>query len=204
MSDESASPEIPFDPVPVRARHDGWTPERQRAFLAALARCGSVSAAARALGKTRRSAYLLRERPGAESFAAAWDAAAERGADNLRDHVIERALHGAVVPRFHRGRITGLVHRYYDHMAVAVLGGRGIGMADRLRKAADKGAMDAYFNIERAWQRTFDDYEEERNRRMILEERLARLAAAGLIGREWLDYAIPHPPLPRPLGIRML
>src|SRR3569623_682133 len=27
---------IPFDPVPTAARHDGWTPARQRDFIAAL------------------------------------------------------------------------------------------------------------------------------------------------------------------------
>ena len=33
-----------FDPVPRKYRHDGWTPERQKAFIAALADTGSVSA----------------------------------------------------------------------------------------------------------------------------------------------------------------
>jgi hypothetical protein len=61
-----------------------------------------------------RSAYKLRERPGAESFAAAWDAAAEWGRINVHDHVIDRALHGAVTPRFRAGRQTGTVHRFYD------------------------------------------------------------------------------------------
>ena len=70
---------LTFTPVPGRARHDGWTPERQRPFIGALARCGLVAAAAREVGKTPKSAYRLRERAGAESFCAAWDVAVDQG-----------------------------------------------------------------------------------------------------------------------------
>ena len=35
-----------FDAVPRKHRHDGWTPERQRAFIEAFADTGSVSRAA--------------------------------------------------------------------------------------------------------------------------------------------------------------
>jgi hypothetical protein len=62
-----------FTPVPGRTRRDGWTAERQQAFIAALARTGGVGRAAAAAGMSRESAYRLRRREGAESFAAAWD-----------------------------------------------------------------------------------------------------------------------------------
>lgn len=62
-----------FRPVPLRARADGWSEERQCGFLAQLYVTGSVAAAARAVGMTRMSAYRLRARAGAESFAAIWD-----------------------------------------------------------------------------------------------------------------------------------
>lgn len=46
-----------FDPVPrMRARHDGWTPERQKAFIEALADTGSVSRAAAMVNMTPRCA----------------------------------------------------------------------------------------------------------------------------------------------------
>lgn len=45
----------------------------QCAFLAALFATGSVSGAAKAVGRSRDTAYALRKRPGAHSFAAAWD-----------------------------------------------------------------------------------------------------------------------------------
>jgi hypothetical protein len=64
-----------FYPVPVRTRRDGWTIERQADFLGMLAETGSVIGACEAVGISRKSAYQLRARPGAESFAAAWDAA---------------------------------------------------------------------------------------------------------------------------------
>lgn len=62
-----------FHPVPLRARHDGWSEARQCAFLAQLYVTGSVAAAAKAVGMTRASAYRLRARDGAHGFAAAWD-----------------------------------------------------------------------------------------------------------------------------------
>lgn len=64
----------PFYPVPVRGRHDGWSAERQAEFLGVLAATRSVAAAVERVGMSRQAAYCLRRRPGAESFAAAWDA----------------------------------------------------------------------------------------------------------------------------------
>jgi hypothetical protein len=63
-------------PAPARAfRHDGWTASRQLTFLATLARTRSVTAAARAAGMSRESAYRLRKRDPDGLFAAAWDRA---------------------------------------------------------------------------------------------------------------------------------
>lgn len=57
-----------FIPVPVRARRDGWTPERQYAYVAALAEFGHCGRAARAVGMTGQTACRLRRRPGAAAF----------------------------------------------------------------------------------------------------------------------------------------
>lgn len=62
-----------FLPVPLRARADGWSEARQCGFLVQLYLTGSVAAAARAVGMSRESAFRLRARRGAESFARAWD-----------------------------------------------------------------------------------------------------------------------------------
>ncbi|MEL7320310.1 MAG: hypothetical protein AAFN04_16930, partial [Pseudomonadota bacterium] len=62
--------ELPdFTPVLRQTnRHDGWTEERQRAFIEALADTGSVHAACRAVDMSQGGAYYLRRQPGAESF----------------------------------------------------------------------------------------------------------------------------------------
>jgi len=104
-----------FTPVPLRARADGWTPERQARFLGALAETGSVEAAARKVGMARESAYRLRRRPCAESFAAAWDAALDRDGDGHRKFTLEelerRALHGVLRLRFYAGQHVATEHR---------------------------------------------------------------------------------------------
>ena len=63
---------------PEGGRRDGWTPERQLRFLAALARTRSVTRAAAAAGMSRESAYRLRARRDGALFAAAWDRALRR------------------------------------------------------------------------------------------------------------------------------
>lgn len=56
-----------------RVRRDGWTADRQLAFLEALARTRSITRAAAAAGMRRETAYRLRNRPDGALFAAAWD-----------------------------------------------------------------------------------------------------------------------------------
>lgn len=74
-----------FEPVPGQARHDAWTGELQAAFVVQLARGMSPAAAARAVGKSRQSAYALRKRPGGAGFAAAWDRALRFAAQVRRE-----------------------------------------------------------------------------------------------------------------------
>ena len=63
-------PPLPdFAPVPRKsARHDGWTPARQRAFIEALADTGSVSRAAGQVNMASEGAYALRRQPGADEI----------------------------------------------------------------------------------------------------------------------------------------
>ena len=112
---------LAFIPVPVRARHDGWTVDRQKGFILRLALGGCVSLAARAVGKTRKSAYRLRDRPGAESFAASWDKASDWGRDRTIDVGLERALCGERIPIVRDGRVVGEKFRYDNRLAMAVL-----------------------------------------------------------------------------------
>lgn len=69
-----------FTPVAQQPhRADGWTPDTQANFIRALSAMGSVGKAERAVGMGRASAYRLRERSHAASFAAAWDSAISTG-----------------------------------------------------------------------------------------------------------------------------
>ncbi|WP_054530833.1 hypothetical protein [Erythrobacter sp. SG61-1L] len=107
-----------FVPVPLRARADGWTPGRQAAFLGYLAQTRSVSEAARLVGMARETAYRLRGRRGAESFAVAWDVAMGRArGDTHRSRKVTgyeleyRAFHGALKPVLYRGRFTAIARK---------------------------------------------------------------------------------------------
>lgn len=78
------TPPPEFTPVPVRARRDGWTPERQYAYVLELARSGHGRRAAEAVGMSEQSACRLRRRAGADAFnrlcEAAWTLAKQRHA----------------------------------------------------------------------------------------------------------------------------
>ena len=102
-----------FGPVPMRYRHDGWVPERQLAFIEALADCGCVDEAARAVGMSRNAAYALRRRTDAQAFRLAWDAATDAAVARLRDAAMARAIHGVAVPVFHHGEQVG-ERRHFD------------------------------------------------------------------------------------------
>ena len=112
----SAAPErprFPFTAVPIRPRHDGWTADRQIAFIEALAECGCVDAACRRVGMQPSSAYALKRRPDALSFRQAWQLAIDYAIDRLSDAAYSRALNGIARPVFHKGEQVG-ERRYYD------------------------------------------------------------------------------------------
>ncbi|WP_416464692.1 hypothetical protein [Sphingomonas sp. VDB2] len=96
-----------FTPVPHTRRARGWTVDAQIAFIAALSRYGVVAQAARSVGCSPRSAYYLRGRPGAESFAAAWDWALDMGLDESRARAIALSRERQERPIVRRGRVVG-------------------------------------------------------------------------------------------------
>ena len=102
-----------FDPVPVRYRHDGWTPDRQLEFIQALSAGGCVEEAVRSVGMSRNSAYELRQRPDAQAFRLAWDAATDVSVTRLSDAAMSRAVNGVPVPIFHNGEQVG-ERRHFD------------------------------------------------------------------------------------------
>ncbi|HVM21762.1 MAG TPA: hypothetical protein VM308_00480 [Sphingomicrobium sp.] len=76
----AADPEIAalldFEPVPRQImRPDGWTPDRQREFIAYLAWFGLPKPASDAMGKNVSGVTALYKQKGADSFRASWDGA---------------------------------------------------------------------------------------------------------------------------------
>ncbi len=117
-----ARPPLPeFTPVPRKYRHDGWTPERQRAFIGALADTGSVSRAAAMVNMAQTNCYTLRRAPGAESFRRAWEAALDFGVARLKDIAFERAIDGYLVPVFVGGKLMGFRRRHNDALLMFCL-----------------------------------------------------------------------------------
>ena len=79
-ADAEIAPLLDFEPVPRQVpRPNGWTPDRQREFIARLAHFGSPKLAADSMGKNVSGVAALYKQKGAESFRAAWDAAQALG-----------------------------------------------------------------------------------------------------------------------------
>jgi hypothetical protein len=130
---------IDFAPVPrLRKRRNGWTETTQRAFILALSEMGCVARAARAVGMTPRGAYRLLDADGADGFAEAWDNALAVGVERLRALAFARALHGALVPVYRRGRLVRTEYRRCDRVAIALLSGRDHSVADRRERATSR------------------------------------------------------------------
>ena len=88
---------MPFDGIPLedsRKRLAGWSADRQRLFLTALAETGSVHLAAEAARLNARGAYRLRLR--SPAFARAWDTAQQLAVGRLSAIAFDRALNGRV------------------------------------------------------------------------------------------------------------
>jgi len=96
------------------------TPEKEIAFLAALAATCSVTRACEAAGLGRRTAYEWREDP---KFAARWEEAKRIGAEALEDECIRRAHEGVDEPFFYQGDKCGTVRKYSDTLAIFLLKG---------------------------------------------------------------------------------
>lgn len=112
-----------FTPVPTAYRGaNGWTAEVQRAFVAALARTGVVTAAARSVGRSARSAYLLRRRAGENHpFVRAWEAAQARAGGRALDLAMAAGLEPRRTEVFYRGRQVGWRTSWDNRLAFAAL-----------------------------------------------------------------------------------
>lgn len=139
-----------FHPVPVRARKDGWTIERQCRFLAQLYLTGSVTQAARAAGLSRKSAYALRERDDAASFAHAWDTVLTAPGQGripapkpdwrkvTNAALMRRAETGLVRPILYRGRMTAIRHKPDNSALLRLLRRQDAALMTQIKRGAER------------------------------------------------------------------
>ncbi|WP_439571344.1 hypothetical protein [Sphingomonas sp.] len=120
--------------VPDAQRYDGWTPEKQKRFLIALARGHNVTKACAIVGMARSTAYALRDSARGAAFALGWKAAQLRSRDCLADELMDRAFNGVRESvTGDDGRITTR-HRHDNQLAWKML--------NRLDKRADAACTD--------------------------------------------------------------
>lgn len=125
---------------PGAARADRWTQVKMALFLRELGASHSVSAAAKAVGMSRQSAYALRARLKGEPFDIAWETAFQHGYDALHQAALERALHGIEQQVWFKGEVVG-TRRHFDErltcFLLAMRNNQGAQQLSRYRAAAD-------------------------------------------------------------------
>lgn len=196
-----------FTPVPRHYnRHDGWTPERQRLFIEALADTGSVKAAAHAVNMAPEGAYMLRRHAEAGEFRKAWEAALALGVQRLEDVAMERALHGVEVPVYSYGKLVGTRRVHNDRLLMFLLRTRAkkrFGEDGRMN-LADRTTLN---NLKRQWRKQWEreqyelSLERSRQAQDSIREKMSRWdkqrteQIARALRTEWLRLGGP-PALP--------
>lgn len=168
-----------FDPVPRKYRHDGWTPERQKAFIEALAETGSVRAAAKRVNMSPEGAYYLRRQPGADSFRRAWLAALDHGVTRIEDIAMERAINGVESPVYSYGKLIGTRIIHNDRLLMFILRNRlpeRFGNAERRLRPGSA----IYDRVKREWEAERDELDAIRaeEARATIETRVEELRRA--------------------------
>jgi hypothetical protein len=182
-------PLLGFAPAPhVAARRNSITADRQRAFVAHLAATGIVAEAARHIGASLEALYKLRHKPGAEEFAAAWDAAVERGVLRIEHGALQRAIEGVERPIVSGGRLLGWHRVHNEALVMFLLRQRrpdryGAELAlklkpgDPLFERIKQQVLDAEYGDEQEVLDSIDQFiEDMRRRRLENEEFLAECA----------------------------
>lgn len=152
-------------------RRNSITPDRQRAFIAALAATGIVTQAARVIGASLEALYRLRHQPGAEGFSAAWEQAIDRGIARLEDCALERAILGEPREIVRQGEVVGRWVRHDTALLLFLLrqrrparwGGEGA------RLAGLGPGHPVYERLRREWRKDQDLLDQAENERVLRE-----------------------------------
>lgn len=111
-------------PPPRRQRHDGFSPNRQEAFILNLRNTGSITDAAHLTGIARSTVYNLLNSPDAGVFREAVEEALKGVEFLLEATALERAIHGQEEIVFHQGRRVGVRWRYDNRLLMSLLRAR--------------------------------------------------------------------------------
>lgn len=93
---------------------------KQRAFLAAYAKCGNLTAAAELAKTSRRNHYDWLAK---DEYRAAFDAAHEEACDVLETEARRRAVEGTERPVYQGGKQVGKVREFSDVLLIFLLKG---------------------------------------------------------------------------------
>jgi hypothetical protein len=102
-------------------RYDGWTGEKQRRFLGAIANGYTVRDACAFVGMSVASAYAYKRRQPRSAFALGWRAAAISARDPVADMLFERAVEGVREHVVTRSGESVVRKRYDNRLAMALL-----------------------------------------------------------------------------------
>lgn len=106
-------------PALTRTRTDGWTQQRQRQFLRALADTGRYGEAAARVGLSSEAARAFRAR--SPAFQAMCDKALAEGGTTIEEAAYVRAVEGWEEPIVHRGQVIGYRRRFSDVLTKTLL-----------------------------------------------------------------------------------
>ena len=91
---------------------------KQKAFLAAFTKCGSITEAASLANTTRQRHYEWLQDP---EYKAAFNVALEESIELLEREARRRALEGTTEPVFYKGDVCGSIQKYSDTLAIFLL-----------------------------------------------------------------------------------
>lgn len=134
---EDNHPLLAFEPyLHKQPRSNSITPDLQREFVAHLAATGIVTSAARHIGRSMEALYKLKQRPGAQGFAAAWDRAAQMGVERLEDTALARAIEGSERKIIRGGEVVATERFHNEQLVMFFLRNR---LASRYNPVKDIG-----------------------------------------------------------------
>ncbi len=111
-------------PPPRRHRRDGFSAERQEAFLEAVRGGASGREAAHRIGISPTTAYNLYNSADGAAFRAAWDEAAKVTDIVLEDTAFDRAVNGQEEIVFYQGQRVGKRWKYDNNLLMRLLRAR--------------------------------------------------------------------------------